>query len=413
MSDEEIAEPNEPAEDGQAEPQLESEPEPEPEPQPEPEAKPKKRKKINLKARLSSVRGTGSIANLGAAGAPSEGKDPLSFPPPPTSGVPAPRLPGVSSPSASSPFAAPVPEVKVAPQQQVIKVEVGEEIVKERAKTKKKTAVYVLIAAVVCLAAGWQVGIAYQRGREGFKAVAGAKGLSTDIDEANKSLMTLSDALRGAVEKLGQEEYPDELIEVLKSTNVPFTSANFQGRGVGGLGNEILTPLLRYTSGVEDLNKQKDKLRNLLGAAKPAVEKFVKEKKAPVVNFSIIFEKKGGNIVALLVPNKPPFKQKEKYPATYKIIRPEGKKVKEVEVERYLKGDVISGDKKISIPVMERSVAAFTSRKLVFALRKALADTKSSIDGQDSPNPALQTDGLLKEGERLIENLNKVSAAGG
>lgn len=388
--------------------------EPEPEqPGQEPKAEGKKAKrKIDLKSRLSSVRATGTMAAKGGSAERKSG-DPLAFPPPPVTGsVPAPKLPGISAPAISSPFAPEVEAPKPTAQQQTIKVEVGEEIVQERAKAKSRSVWLALLGIVIGLAAGFQVGGVRERGKTGFRAVEGATALSKDVEAANKAMITLSDALLQAVEKLGQEEYPDELAELLQKTNVPFSAANFDGKGVGGLPSDTLTAVLGYTSGVEDLNKQKDKLRNLLGAAKPVVEKFVQQKKKPVVNFSVIFERQDVKIVGQLVPNKEPFDQSAAWPDKYKVAVPAGKESKDVDVERYSKGEVIAtGDVKLAIPMDEKTVAGLTSFQLVFSLRKALADIKDLIDGVQSPDPRLQTDGLLKDGERLIEQLRKIGQA--
>jgi hypothetical protein len=272
--------------------------------------------------------------------------------------------------------------------------------------------VVVLFAAVAAFAVGTGLGIVYQRGSAQRQAVAGAKPLSEEVEAANKSMVSLSDALRAAVEQLQQDEYPDELAEMLKKTEVPFSTANFQGKSVGGLPPEVVGMLLRYTSGVEELNEQKNKLRNLLGAAKPQVERFIKEKKEPVVSFSVLLDQKGDNWTALLVPNKDPFPVKEtketKWPVEYDIMKPGEKRATPEKVKRIIN----KLEKDIAVPVQEASVAPFKDIRLVLQLRTVLEDVKVLIDGNDSQNPALQTDGLLKEGDRIIDALRKVAQAG-
>src|SRR5690606_3304774 len=144
------------------------------------------------------------------------------------------KLPGISAPAISSPFAPEPEKPKPTAQQQTIKVEMGEEVQQERKRTQKKMLIYVALAAVVALALGFITGGARERGQQGFKALQGANALATDIEAANKSMIALSDALRDAVEKLGNEEFPDDLADVLAKSNVPFSAANFQGKGVGG-----------------------------------------------------------------------------------------------------------------------------------------------------------------------------------
>lgn len=394
----------EPAPTSQADVQISA---PAPEPQPEP--KKKKKRKIDLKSRLSSVRATGSMAARGSSTGLDRKSDPLSFPPPPTSGVPAPKLPGVSAPVLSSPFAPPEPEKKVSAQAQTIKVEMGEEVVQERAKARKKTAIYVAIAAVVTLVIGFILGQTRERGRAGNLAIQGADALASDVENANKTMSDLSDALRNAVEQLGNDEYPDALVEKLKATNVDFSADNFQGKSVGGLPPETFNQLLAYTNSVEKLNKQKDTLRNLLGQAKPLVEKYVKEKKKPTVQFAITFSKADKKDVAQLMPIAEPFEVEGDWPEKFKVTSGSGKKKEEMEVDMFT-GKV--GEPKVALPVDPKTTAQFTDLTLLFKLRKAITDTRELIDGVESPNPSLQSDGLLRDGKNLIEGLKKVARAG-
>jgi hypothetical protein len=369
------------------------------------------KRKIDLKSRLSSVRATGPVARTSNPSVPGA-SDPLAFPPPPTGSVPAPKLPGISAPALSSPFAPPE-EKKKSGEAQTIKVEVSEEVIAVRAKTKKRTAVYALIAGGIALVLGFFLGMVRGRGEEQRRAVTGAATLASDIEAANKSMMALSDALRAAVEKLQQDEFPVELAETLKSTNVPFSAENFTGKGVGGLPPEVLNPLLKYTSGVDDLNKKKDSLRNLLTAAQPQVEKYIAEKKKPVVNFSVLVKKAGDSFVAQLVPNKAPFPEKEtkeqKWPEEYEILKAGAKTPTPEKVKRLI-APKIDGD--FAVPVDEKTVAGMSNLALVLQLRKVLNDTKLLLDGNESPVPSEQTEGLIKDGDALIEGLRKVARAG-
>ena len=393
-------------------------PEPAAAPAPEPVAAPapaaaattqkkKKRRKIDLKSRLSSVRGKARPSTAGRA--PS-----TSFPPPPQSGpVPAPKLFTGIAPRISSPFAPPEPEVKPTAQQQTIKIEVGEEIIEERKKASKRTLIAAAIAGVVALGMGFFVGQVFEKGSRGRAAVAGANALANDVDTANKAMADLSDALRAAGEKLGNDEYPDELVDLLKNTNIPFSSDNFRGRGVAGLPAQAMGSLLKYTSGVDALNKQKDRLKNILGAARPQVEKYIAQKKKPVVNFSVVFARTGKKIVVELAPHIKPFEQGGSWPDSYKVKRLVNKKAQDVEVIR-LKGDKdkLFGDKPVAIPVEEKTVANFTSRELVRKLRTSLSKTKALITGVQSPRPDESTNGLIKDGERLIKALKAVGSSG-
>lgn len=377
-------------------------------PEPEPKKK-KKRRKIDLKSRLSSVRATGSMAARGSS-AGERKSDPLSFPPPPTSGgVPAPKLPGVSSPLVSSPFAQPEPEKKVSAQAQTIKVEMGEEVEQERKKLRKKWMIYVGLAAAVMGVIGFILGTTRERGRAGNLAIEGAAALATDVESANETMSGLSDSLRNAVEKLGNDEFPDDLVEKLKATNVDFSAENFRGRSVGGLPAETFNQLLAYTNDVEKLNKQKDTLRNLLTQAKPLVEKYVAGKKKPTVQFAVTFSKKDKKDVAQLVSLDKPFEVEGDWPDKFTVVSGSGREKEELEAKLF---DGKVTEPKVALPVDPETSARFTDLTLLFKLRQALTDTRNLIEGVESPNPALQSDGLLRHGKNLVENLKKVSLAG-
>lgn len=374
---------------------------------------PKKKRKIDLKSRLSSVRASGSMALSSSPSGAERKSDPLAFPPPPATGsVPAPRLPGVG-PLVKSAFAPPEPEKKASAVAQTIKVEVGEEIQQERAKTKKKSAIYITIAAVMAMVMGFFLGQARERGRAGNLAVEGAQGLATDVENANKTMSTLSDALRNAVDQLAIDEFPNDLEELLKTNHVDFDATKFKGRYVGGLPPEVFNPLLAYTNEIEKLNKQKDSLRNLLGAAKPQVEKYIAEKSKPTIKFAILFGKQGDNQIAELVPLKEPFQVKGDWPGKFTILQPADKgKTKESEVNRYTDKGKLDGEH--ALPIQPKSVAGFTDLTLIYKLRNALTDLRLMIEGNESPeNPSLATDGLLKDGKELVEGLERVARAGG
>jgi hypothetical protein len=335
-----------------------------------------------------------------------------SFPPPPTGAVSAPKILGGIGPKISSPFAPPEPEVKQTAQQQTIKVEVGEEIIAERKKASKRTALSALLVGALMLVVGIGLGQLYAGFTAGNKAIDGAGGLSKDVEDANKSIIALSDAMTKAGEKLGQGDFPNDLGELLKTTNVPFSSDNFRGKSIGGLPPEVLGALLRYTQEVDKLNKAKDGLQNALVAAKPAFEKELVLQKKPEVNFSVVFSRVDKNIVAELAQHKKPFEEKEAWPETYTVVRLVGKKTADAEVVRYVDGAKLFGDKPVAMPIEERTIAGFTPSSEMSSLRRSLRVIKSLTDGIASPRADESTNGLIKDGEALVKSLKKVASAG-
>lgn len=378
---------------------------------PQADEKPK-RKKIDLKSRLSSVR-----AAAGGPPAAQDGGDPLSFPPPPPVGgsVPPPR--GLSGPgpgafAAPSPFAPPEPEVKPTAQAQTIKIEMSEEVEQQRKAAGKRSFVLTLFVALVATGAGFGIGNYYGGGAEQRKAVTKAPDLIGDIKKANETMATLSDALGKGLESLNQDTFPADLSGTLKSTQVPFTAQNFDGRGVGGLPGEVLSGLIRYVGGVEKVNDQKNKLNNLLGLVQGPLEKYYATKKKPVVNFSVVFSKQQTKTVAELTPHKEPFVAADKWPESYTVTRLVSGKPKETEVVLWDgKADLFAEGKPQAIPMEESTVSGFTDKTVKVKLQVAIVELKELLDGNQSPVPQQQTDGMLKEGEKLIETLQKIKNA--
>ncbi|WP_438037101.1 formin [Sorangium sp. So ce204] len=399
-------------------------------------AEEKKKSKIDLKARL------GKTAIGGAPGAavplPMPGPQPGSGPPPdmnagpigvpsphPSARPPMPSVGGIAPPPGISPgiplppFApAPRPVIQTPPPKptaaaQTIKVEVGEEVEQERRKASKKTALYAGLAAIVGIGVGFAVGGAKERGDRGKLAVDGAAALAKDVKAANEKMKELNEKLGAAAEALSRKSFPAQLPTELGAINVPFDATNLENKQIGGLPGRVMRQVLAFTTSVQDLNKTKDSLKNLLSAAQAPVEKSWKEQDEPVVNFSVVFRRDGDKTLAELVPNKAPFPFGKDWPAKYTVSRLErtqqGVKPADKEATRWTKGDIAGGDLQV-LPVDPQTVAAFTSEQIVFKLRGAMIDIRQLLEGKKD-NPADETPGLIKEADDLANELHKLSLA--
>ncbi|MGK3993375.1 formin [Sorangium sp. So ce1024] len=327
--------------------------------------------------------------------------------------------PGISPGIPLPPFAPqprpaiPTPPPKPTAAAQTIKVEVGEEVEQERRKAAKKTALYAAITAVVGIAVGFTLGGAKERGDRGKAAVEGAGALEKDVRAANEKMQELNQKLEEANALLGQKKFPTQLTTDLGAINIPFDATNLEGKQIGSLPGRVMRQVLAYTMSVQDLNKTKDSLKNLLVAAQAPVEKSWKEQDEPVVNFSVVFRRDGDKTLAELVPNKAPFPFGKDWPAKYAVTRLErtqqGMKPAEKEATRWTRGDLAGGDLQ-ALPVDPQTVAAFTSEQIVFKLRSAMIDVRQRLEG-NKDNPATETDGLIKEGDNLANELRKISLA--
>src|SRR4029078_6874680 len=85
------------------------------------------------------------------------------------------------------------------------------------------------------------------------------------------------------------KEFPEALVAALGGLNIPFDATNLEGKRMGSRSSHMLRSLLSYTSAVQDLNKDKDSLKNILGAAQAPMVKAWKEEKEPLANYRMLF----------------------------------------------------------------------------------------------------------------------------
>lgn len=388
-----------------------------------------KKPKIDLKARLGKGGGAGGPA--APIPAPSVGSvPPPSAVPPPALGtpvpipVPTPSQPGAPPmPGLGMPFAAPSRPVATPPPpppsaaQQTIKVEVAEEVHEERRKASKKTGLYAALALVAGLAAGFGVGGLAKDSEYDNRAITGAGLLEKEIKAANEKVVELKEKLQAGEDKLRNKEYPDELISALAALNVPFGPENLQQKQVGNLSSAQQQALFAYVMAVDDVNKSKDKLRNLLGApdVKKAVTKSWAEEKDPLFNYAVVLSSDNKGMVATLVPTKEPFPEAKDWPASLTVMvlqkSQQGVKQAEKKATRWDKGDpsrLISGTDPVVVPVAPESTAAFTSQEIIRKLALGIRDLRVTLEG-DASNPQDEKPGLQKVGEDLVNELHKVA----
>jgi hypothetical protein len=397
----------------------------------EPMAEETKKPKIDLKARLGKTMasaGGGSVplpvpgAMPGAPGGdlpppPFGGADRVSAPPS-SRPIPAPPVglsPGIPlpafAPSVRPSAAAPPPAAPQGAAAQTIKVEMGEEVQEQQKRAAKQKVIFAVIGAAVGIGLGFVVGGMRANSVRADQAVQGAGALEGDVKAANQKMEELSVMLEQGAEAIQAKKYPDDLASGLSSLQIPFDANNLAGKNVGALPAKTFRQVLLYTKEVEDLNDKKDSLRNLLGAMKKPVEKAWADEKDPKFELAVVFGGAPDKMMAELVRVKDPFKVKGDWPKETKILQlgfVQGKR-KEIEkkANRWLKGD-LTGDPPVIIPIEPGSVAGFTSDTTILQLRKAMLDVKMLLDG-DKTDPQNETQGLIKMGEALANDLNNLS----
>jgi len=374
-----------------------------------------KKPKIDLKSRLGKK----------TVGAPAPG----SIPPP--AGIPKPSVPvpaGVPNPSRvpAPPFAAPqaaaVPRVDasnpygaMAPQAapvriepQAIKIEMSDEFVQAQKSGRSKIVILSLVTAAIGAGLGFAGGGISERNKAAEAAVSGAAELTTKVEATSKKASELADVLKSAKEKLSKATFPDDEVSKLGAINLPFTAADLNGKGIGRFNPATLSMLIDFSTIVDKVNDQKEKLQNVLSGNKKAVQDFLDSQSKPQVRWSVVLGNGPGGPWATMQPVPTPFLAKDgdkaKWPDDIRI--PQGDK--QAVLKRYNSGNPVS-EEGLFVPVDPASQASVCPSDVLFKLRRELGDLEEVLRGNQ--NPGEEKTGLLEAGDKLGKKLKAIGAA--
>ena len=375
-----------------------------------------KKPKIDLKSRLGkktlSSPAPGSIpppAGLPRPSVPVPAgvPNPSRVPAPPFAGSPsqAPSAPRVDT---SNPYGAMAPQaapIRVEPQ--TIKIEMGDDFVAAQKSGRTKTLVALLFAAGIGGGLGFAGGGISERDKAADAAVVGAADLSTKVEATAKKAGELADVLKSAKEKLSKATFPDDEVSKLGGINLPFTAADLNGKGIGRFNAATLAMLIDFSTIVDKVNDQKEKLQNVLSGNKKAVQDFLDSQTKPQVRWSVVLGNGPGGPWATMQPVPTPFLAKDgektKWPDDIRI--PVGDK--QAVLKRYNSGNPVSEDG-LFIPVDPASQGSVCSTSVVTTLRRELGDLEEVLRGNQ--NPGEEKTGLLEAGAKLSKKLKQIGA---
>ena len=241
-------------------------------------------------------------------------------------------------------------------------------------------------------------------------AVQGAKKLEVEVNEATKKIEDLLPILKEAEDGLKAKKYPTAVVGKLAGFAVPFKAENLDGKGAGNMPPGLQKQIFTFLKKCEDLEDKKNALKNVLGGLQKNLETAWAEEQKPMLKLAVSFSTSGGNTIAQMVRIKEPWEAgASSWPKEPKVLVPtvrDGRKTEEEKgATRWEKGD-LTGSSPIVIPVDPSTVAQFTDEKVVFQLAKAIADIKLLLNGDSTPGN--ETNGLLKDGEVLSNDLGKL-----
>jgi len=371
--------------------------------------------KIDLKSRLGkktvSSPAVGSIPPPAAVGSPRPSvpvANPSRVPAPPFASVPqaAAAVPRVD---ASNPYGAMAPQAApVRAQPQTIQIEMDDEFRRAQKSGRSKVLILSVITAGIGAALGFAGGGISERNKAAEAAVVGATELTAKVEATSKKAVELADVLKSAKEKLSKATFPDEEVSKLGGINLPFTAADLNGKGIGRFNGATLSMLIDFSTVVDKVNDQKEKLQNVLSGNKKAVQDFLAGQTKPQVRWSVVLGNGPGGPWATMQPVPTPFFAKDgdkpKWPDDIRI--PVGDK--QAVLKRYNSGNPISEDG-LFIPVDPASQASVCSTSVVTTLRRELGDLEEVLRG--NKNPGEEKTGLLDAGEALAKKLKQIGAA--
>ena len=352
-----------------------------------------------------------------------------SIPPPAGVAIPKPSVPAVANPSrvpappfgqqaaaaamprvdASNPYGAMAPQaapVRIEPQS--IKIEMSDEFVAAQKSGRTKILVLCVFTAGIGAALGFAGGGISERNKAADAAVVGAGELTTKVEATTKKAAELADILKSAKEKLSKATFPDDEVSKLGGINLPFTAADLNGKGIGRFNGATLSMLIDFSTIVDKVNDQKEKLQNVLSGNKKAVQDFLDSQTKPQVRWSVVLGNGPGGPWATMQPVPTPFLAKDgektKWPDDIRI--PVGEK--QAVLKRYTSGNPVSEDG-LFVPVDPATQGSVCSTSVVTTLRRELGDLEEVLRGNQ--NPGEEKTGLLEAGDKLGKKLKQIGAA--
>jgi len=302
-----------------------------------------------------------------------------------------------------APQAAPV---RIEPQS--IKIEMSDEFVAAQKSGRTKILVLSLFTAAIGAGLGFAGGGISERNKAADAAVIGAGELTTKVEATTKKAAELADVLKAAKEKLSKSTFPDEEVSKLGAINLPFTAEDLNGKGIGRFNGATLRMLIDFSTIVDKVNDQKEKLQNVLSGNKKAVQDFLAGQTKPQVRWSVVIGNGPAGPWGTMQPVPTPFFAKDgdkpKWPDDIRI--PVGDK--QAVLKRYTSGNPVSEDG-LFIPIDPATQGSVCSTSVVTTLRRELGDLEEVLRGNQ--NPGEEKTGLLESGDKLGKKLKQIGAS--
>ncbi|MBI5533232.1 MAG: hypothetical protein HY898_10975 [Deltaproteobacteria bacterium] len=379
-----------------------------------------KKVKIDLKSRL----GRASSNNPSAPTATPGGiPAPTGIAPPPgimtPGGIPAPpfadKRPKVDK---ADPFAAVSADDAPRARPAEIKLEISEEMQAQSKKAGRTSAIISgLIGAVVFGALGFVWGGQRAGSVQNAIAVQGAQEIATDIEKTNKDIKVLQEKIAAANKALFQDKkFPEAFAGELKGIKLVFDASSLAGKNTNKLKPQTQKALIEYASGVQDLEKRRDRLARMFDNSKKDILALLEGAEKPRMSYGIFTGKGEKGPVATFIKIKEPFEFAGTWPDKLKI-----KGVGEdIEAERYKTGEPFVKPGKTEkdkptvyvTPIEPDGIARIFPNEISKRVETELSGATLLIAGTASGTTGVDDErtGVLKTGEDLVKELRAIGA---
>ena len=170
---------------------------------------------------------------------------------------------------------------------------------------------------------------------------------------------------------------------------------------------DLATALIDFSTAVDKVNDQKEKLGNVLSGNKKGVTDFLDQTNKPKVLWSVVLGNGPGGPWATMQPVATPFLAKPEGDAKWPddIHVPMGDK--QAVLKRYSTGNPVS-DAGLFVPVDPGTQAAVCPNSVLVTLRRTISDLEDVLRGDQTPGE--EKTGLIEAGQNLSKKLKQIGA---
>jgi hypothetical protein len=296
-------------------------------------------------------------------------------------------------------------------EQELRKTAEDEDEKQRRARRRLRRRGFMFGLATACVGAllGLGFGTLNERHRVAMLALNGAGELIGELEQVDRDVGKISDALSAALVALDAGRFPADEARALGELELPFDGSSLAGRGIGRFRPAALSLLFDYTALVAQVKAQQARLLGLMSVTRSSVEQAFAQKTTPEFKWAVFLQNESRGPVANLQRLPQPFRvtpaegQRQLWPSEFEMNDARGR----FTLQRYVGGDpLIAGQSVQLIPVAPETQAAVCPNDSAQLLRREINQLQAMIGGD--PTPGHEIPSLGERGKALASELAKI-----